>query len=155
MKLHELMEDDWFDDDLESGRDIENPLPVADNATLSYVFDRAEDIEDKIMDEHRRRGGKRANNIHEVGKILKQGRKEIGKVMSIPMNKIVASENMLDSNHLNALVHNDNPRQTDAEPWFIKFKDKFYAQDGNHRIAAAFLRKEPTFKALVLDIATV
>lgn len=153
MKLHELMEDDWFDDDLESGRDMENPLPVADNNTLSYVFDRAEDIEDKIINDYKQRTGKARLNTGELGPILKAGRKEVGTVMTIPMNKILASENMLDSEHLNALVHNDNPRQTDAEPWFIKLKDKFYAQDGNHRIAAAFLRKEPSFKALVLDVA--
>jgi len=123
----QIQEDEW--DDAEDRRTTPNPLPVADSKTLNHVFDLAEVLDDKILADAKRRGI-RPNGLREIGALLKQGRMAAGNMESVPIGKVVASEDMLDGQH-------------------------YYAQDGNHRIAAAAARGDKQINALVLDMDNI
>jgi len=152
MKLHELTEDEW--DDAESRRTTPNPLPVADSKTLNHVFDLAEVLDDKILADAKRRGIK-PNGLQEIGALLKQGRLAAGDMESVPVTKIVASEDMLDGRHLDALVNYKATTGSSGDVTLLKYQDKYYAQDGNHRIAAAAARGDEQINALVLDMDNI
>jgi len=133
----ELTEDSW--DDAESRRTTPNPLPVADSATLNHVFDLAEELDSKILAYYKQQG-KKPNGLREIGALLKRGRREFGNVEVVPVSSIVASEDMLDGGHLDALTKNQQTTAPSGDVVLLKHQGKYYAQDGNHRIAAAAAR---------------
>jgi hypothetical protein len=151
MKLHELTEDSW--DDAETRRTTPNPLPIADSATLNRVFDMAEELDDKILADAKRRGIN-PKGLREIGTLLKQGRMAYGNMESIPLSKILASENLLDGKHLDALADERSTTAPSGEVTLLKVGNKYYAQDGNHRIAAAHVRGDKQINALVLDVGS-
>jgi len=152
MKLHELTEDTW--EDAESRRTTPNPLPVADSETLNHVFDLAEELDDKILADAKTRGIK-PNGLREIGALLKQGRMAAGNMETVPIAKIVASEDMLDGKHLDALTNHKATTGSSGEVTLLKYQGKYYAQDGNHRIAAAAARGDNQINALVLDMDNI
>lgn len=151
MKYHELTEDAW--DDAETRRKLPNPVPVADSAELNRAFDMAEDLDDKILADAKRRGI-RPNGLREIGALLKQGRLAYGEMESVPLSNILASEDMLDGKHLDALVNHKATTSTSGDVTLLKVGNKYYAQDGNHRIAAAQQRGENEINALVLNVGS-
>jgi hypothetical protein len=146
-----VKEDSWDDED--TRRKTPNPLPVAGSAELKRVFDMAEDLDDKILADAKRRGI-RPNGLREIGALLKQGRMAYGNMESVPLSKVIASEDMLDGKHLKALVNHKATTAASGDVTLLKVGDKYYAQDGNHRMAAAFLRGEKEINALVLDVGS-
>ena len=59
---------------------------------------------------------------------------------------------MLDGKHLKALADRQKTTAASGQTTLLKVGNKYYVQDGNHRIAAAFLRGEKTIDALVLNV---
>ena len=148
----QIREDEW--DDAESRRTTPNPLPVADSETLNRVFDLAEVLDDKILADAKRRGIK-PNGLREIGALLKQGRMAAGNMESVPTANIVASEDMLDGKHLDALTNHKATTSASGDVTLLKYQGKYYVQDGNHRIAAAVARGDDTVNALVLDMDNI
>jgi len=116
--------------------------------------------------------GIKPNGLREIGALLKQGRMAVGNMETVPIAKIVASEDMLDGKHLDALTNHKattgssgevtllktNHKATtgsSGEVTLLKYQGKYYAQDGNHRIAAAAARGDNQINALVLDMDNI
>ena len=150
MKLHELTEDSW--DDAESRRTTPNPLPIPDSATLNKVFDVSDDIESKLVAKYRE-SKEYANTPYP--ELSRKVRSDWGTMEDVPISKIVGSEKLLDGEHLRALVHNKPTTTTDNVITLIKSGDKYYVQDGNHRVVAAAFRGDETINALVLDVNNI
>ena len=147
-----VKEDAW--DDAETRRTTPNPLPIANSAELNRAFDLAEDLDDKILADYKRKHNisHRLSGLGEIGKILKAERPKYGKVETVPISNVLASEDMLDGKHLKALADKRETTPASGQTTLLKVGNKYYVQDGNHRIAAAFLRGEKTIDALVLNV---
>lgn len=140
-------------DDAERRRTTPNPLPLAGHAELNRAFDLAEELDDKIVAEYKKRHGiTKFKNLREIGDVLKAERPKYGKVESVPIANILASEDTLDGEHLRALVNKQKTTPASGQATVLKIGNKYYAQDGNHRIAAAYLRGEKTIDVLVLEV---
>jgi len=130
-------ESDWSVED--GVRDAPNPLPMADAKSLNSVFNNSEYIYNRAI---------------ELGNgDMDRGMKKMGKVQAIPVAKIVGTEEMIDGEHLNALIQ--GKRTTDSVPLTIKMGDKYYIMDGNHRAAAALNRGDKTTPAFVFDLSKI
>ena len=146
-----VKEDAW--DDAERRRTTPNPVPLAGHAELNRAFDLAEELDDKILAEYKKKHNiQKFTNLGEIGKVLKAERPNYGKVESVPVSSILASEDVLDGEHLKALVNSKQTTAPSGQVTLLKIGNKYYAQDGNHRIAASFLRGEKTIDALVLNV---
>lgn len=152
MKLRELTEDAW--DDAETRRNTPNPLPIADSKTLNHVFDLAEVLDEKILADAKRRGIK-PNGLREIGALLKQGRMAVGNMETVPISQVLASEDMVDPQHLDALINQKSTTAPSGEVTLLKYQGKYYVQDGNHRIAGAAGRGDKEINALVLDLDNI
>ncbi len=152
----QIQEDGWDDgmDDDERRRTTPNPLPVADSEILNHVFDLSEKLDDKILAYYKSRG-KKPNGLREIGELLKQGRREYGSIEAVSVSNIVASEDMLDGGHLDALTNKQQTTSPSGDVVLLKYQGKYYTQDGNHRIAAAAARGDKQIKALVLDMDSI
>lgn len=144
-------EDAW--DDAERRRTTPNPLPIAGHAELNRAFDLAEELDDKILANYKKQHGiQKFDDLRQMGKVLKSERPKYGKVETVPISNIIASEDVLDGEHLKALVNGKDTTPASGQATLLKVGNKFYVQDGNHRFAAAFLRGEKTIDALVLEV---
>lgn len=124
---------------IEGIREEPNPLPIVDASMLAsvssnteYVIQKADELGNGDMD---------------------SGMRQIGQVESIPVSKIVGTEDMLDGEHLEALVQGE--RQADSMIMAVKIRDKYYLMDGNHKAAAAMKRGEKNTEAFVFDVNNI
>lgn len=124
---------------IEGMREEPNPLPIVDASKLGSVSSNTEYIIQK------------ANELGDGD--MDKGMHQIGQVESIPISKIVGTEDMLDGEHLEALVQGE--RQADSMIMVIKMRDNYYIIDGNHKAAAALKRGEKNTEAFVFDISSI
>ena len=124
---------------IEGIREEPNPLPIVDASMLAsvssnteYVIQKADELGNGDMD---------------------SGMRQIGQVESIPVSKIIGTEDMLDGEHLEALVQGE--RQADSMIMAVKIRDKYYLMDGNHKAAAAMKRGEKNTEAFIFDISSI
>ncbi len=143
----QIQEDAW--DDAENRRTTPNPLPVGDEKLLNRVFDMGDDLESKQVAKYR--ATKKYANTP-FPELAKRVREELGTMMDVPISQVVALEKYLDGEHLNALVHNKPTTNPSGVITLIKFQNKYYIQDGTHRIAAAAFNGDETIHALVIDV---
>ena len=141
----------WFDQESEDAKyNYENPIPFPSEEMNDNAYEFGEEIDRKIMREYKNKHGEERIPLDVLGKVLEQGRQKVGKIIEVPIDKIMASERTLDGKYLQELVQGSGAI-SENQPWFLKIDDKYYAQDGNHRIAAAALRGDREIKGLVLD----
>jgi len=151
MKLYELKEDAWQDDYVDDAinKPTPNPMPVAPDSESAPVFDAGDDIV------NRRVALLRTIKIYAnlpYPKLVKMARNVLGKMRDVPISQTISIEPYLDGTHLRALVDNEPTHNPSNIITLIKSGKKYYIQDGNHRVAAAFLRGEKHITALVLDV---
>lgn len=147
MKLHELTEDAW--DDGEERHTTPNPLTVGDDDVTSPVFDMGDALVNELIGQYR--AFKRYANIP-YPELSRMARKFLGTMEDVPISQTISIEPYLDGEHLKALVHNKSGGDPDNKITLIKLQDKYYIQDGNHRVVAAAMRGEETINALVIDV---
>ena len=147
MKLHELTEDAW--DDAESRRSTPNPLTVGDDDVTSPVFDMGDDLVNKLIAKYR--AIKKYANM-QYPELAVMARKHLGTMEDVPISQTISIEPYLDGEHLRALVHNKPTTDPSGAITLIKLQDKYYIQDGNHRVVAAAFRGEKTINGLVIDV---
>ena len=150
MKLYELTEDSW--DDAESRRTTPNPLPVGDDAVTSPVFDMGDELVNKQVAKYRT--NKKYANMS-WPEISVMARKHLGTMEDVPISQTISIEPYLDGEHLRSLVHNKPTTDPSGVITLIKSGDKYYVQDGNHRVVAAAFRGDETINALVLDVNNI
>lgn len=124
---------------IEGIREEPNPLPIVDASKLASVSSNTEYIIQK------------ADELGDGD--MQRGMQQIGQVESIPVSKIVGTEDMLDGEHLEALVQGE--RQADSMIMTVKIRDKYYIMDGNHKAAAAMKRGEKNTEAFVFNISSI
>jgi len=120
-------------------REEPNPLPIVDARMLSSVGSNTDYIIQK------------ANEIGDGD--MQQGMEKLGSVESIPVSKIIGTEDMLDGEHLEGLIQ--GTRQADSTAMAIKMRDNYYLIDGNHQAAAALKRGDKNLEVFVFDISNI
>lgn len=151
MKVKELLE---FTDE-ENPREYPNPLPSIEAGSPEFgkFDDAASEVENLMVYLY-----KKENNIEgmlqgsQYGKILMQSRQKYGDVTNIPIDKLIATEPLLDKKHLDKVMQGKSTKPADDLATVYKVGDKYYIGDGNHRVAAAALQGNQTVKVLLLDI---
>jgi hypothetical protein len=125
----ELMSKQMSDSEIKDylkNNDMKNPLPYITADDSQNVWDAINNTDDEVSDV----GGQAVP-------------------MDVPINKIVCIEPRLNSAYVKA-IQSGKVTKTDL-PVFYFYNSKYYASDGNHRIVAAYLNKQPTIRGDVYD----
>lgn len=138
---YEILSDDVEEDsnDIYDGEDrIENPFPnVAKGRQYSIYMDSEEKIEPILMDMFLKRNPEFKDKNY--------AEKRWGLINSSPTKKIkhddiVSTEDTLNRKHLNGLV--DGTKKRENLPIVIKIGNKYFVQDGNHRIVSDWINNK-------------
>jgi len=133
MKINDILKEDWEQD---PGYDYENPLPHSND---EWIWHFMEEIEDEYKE------------YYGVNMRPKDIADNYGKVMSVPLNKIITTEKWLKKEQIEAIMNN-NAKSSSELPIFYYEDGKYVVGDGNHRIVAAYLNKERSIKGRVLSL---
>ena len=123
------------------------PLKV-DSPLVHSVFNMADEVEGALVDTYRKTHNAQHLNYAQV---IKLAREKYGKIMNVPLNAIIGSEEKLYRDQLVAL-QKKTAQSSSILPLLYKHNNKYIVADGNHRIAAAKLEKKRSIQALVLDL---
>jgi len=148
MKLHEIV-----DERGNQTRDMFNPLPF-DQKLARDTFDQADEVEDALMVLYKKKHNITDFDPRTYAKNMQTIRQTVGTVRSIPINRIVATEENLYKSQIKGLQQG-TAKSSSTIPLVYKVKDKYVISDGNHRIAALHLKGETTVKALTIDLAAL
>ena len=79
------------------------------------------------------------------------------KIQTVPVNKIEGLQNYVDQSYLRTLIEqnvgvNTKGHTGTGETILIKYKNKYWVMDGNHRVAAAKLRGKKEIKTKVFNL---
>ena len=137
-----------FNEDYESFRDADrdmvNPLRITDSGD---IFELMDDVDAEIASKIPK---KQKLSSDAFAKALRKMRGRVGKIENIPIKQIIGTEKYLVKDKIMSLLKGDS-KSSSKLPILYKQNNKYYVGDGNHRIAAEFLSKKPTVRALVLD----
>jgi len=146
MKIHEILHetDDWDDED--PGRTYPNPMKVVDYDP--ELYDIAGKYEDKYLEVY-----KLKNNIKDLSSdVFVKARIENSSIENIPINKINPNEKYLYPEVIKSLIKGEKIKSSSEMPMFLKYKGRYYTEDGNHRVAAAYERGENDISGRVINI---
>lgn len=79
------------------------------------------------------------------------------KIQTVPMNKIEGLQDYVDLNYLRSLINQNTPVNAKGytgtgEAILVKYKNKYWVMDGNHRVAAAKLRGKKEIRTRVFNL---
>jgi len=136
--------------------DMDNPIPF-DQAKFWNAADIGETIEGSLMSAYKKEHGIKDFRYALSGEntfkaAIGAVRKTHGDVVNVPINKIKAGEGGLYKAHVNAIMKGGEAVKSSEFPVFYKIGNEYFAIDGNHRIAAAFLQGHKNIQGLVMDI---
>lgn len=142
MRIKELFED--FQWDRDPDQDMENPLPLIKDDYAFNLMDSVDTALVSMVPGHEKLSG------GNYGATVIKAREQAGTEQDVPIKQMVSTEKYLVSDQIKALMQG-RARSSSKLPLLYKDGDTYYIGDGNHRIAADFLNKRPTTRALVLD----
>ena len=145
--IHPILEDE--------GRDYPNPLPSIDmsHPLFSEWTDVADEVENELVDQYKRKNNIKSLTGRDYGKVLKSIRDGVGSVVSLPISSLIATEPYLDKAHLDAVLNNTAELPPSSEiPVVYKLGGKFLIGDGNHRVVVEYERGMKKIKALIMDL---
>lgn len=153
MKVNDILNEEALED-VERG-DMDNPLPF-DRAKAWKMAEQGDEIEGGLIAILKKELGIDEFTSDDYGSSYKAAneamRKRYGTIMNVPINKIVAGEPGLYKAQVDAIMKGDNAAKSSEFPIFYKIGNEYYAADGNHRIAAAFLQGHKEIQGLVMDL---
>jgi len=135
----------WIQDD---DQDFINPVPIITDTEVFNFMDEIDRTAYEMFPENKGLSGSA------YGMAMKKARAKIGTVEQVPMQQIVSTEKYLKTSQLAAIL-NGKAKSSSDYPILYKQGNTYIAGDGNHRIAAQFIKQQPTIKALVLDGAKI
>ena len=137
MRFNQIVQDGSGDEEQEYARthDMKKPLPVT---TDPKIFDMMEFADDHL-----------ANEFRELPYVARFSAG--AKLMTVPMNQIVCIEPRLKSSHIKDIRAGNNTQQSSEYPKFYWFDGKYFANDGTHRIVAAFLDNRTAIRGEVVN----
>ncbi len=143
MKILEILSEEYT-------RELKNPLGF-NRSNIGDAFEYMDDIDERLIALYKKEqnitSGLRGAELMAAGK--KQNEK-YGTVINVPISGIIPTEEYLVQKQIDN-INNGTAKTSSRLPIVYKLGDKYVIGDGNHRIAAAFLRGEQTIKSLVLD----
>lgn len=133
--------------------EMDNPLPVPPQAQLWEILDLIEEIESEYVREAYQKlfGEFDIKKPKQWGASADHVRRQLGKVQSVQINKLIAIEPKLYKEHMERLSAGYTPTRGDSLPIIYVLSSGMYIGDGNHRVANEHLKGKTTIQALVVD----
>ena len=148
MKLSEILEAE------EPPRSMQNFITVPPDQERFDAMDTIDEIEGELLRQYMPRenpGDDPLARAKMMGQMTHEMRRKMGKVGTVPINKLKALETHLDPEHVTRLVNGGQSNNTEKLPVIYIISTGAYIGDGNHRVAAEHTKGNDRVKVLLLD----